>query len=139
MANMRLAMGARNALADSLASLIDAGDGPGTITFYTGPQPANVNTAVDGQLLLGVLTCSYPVADRAIAGVLAFNAIAEDSAAAASGKAAWARIADSNGNAVIDCDVTGPQGGGTIEINSTDIVEGGPIRMRGFTITFPAG
>jgi hypothetical protein len=140
MANMRLAMAARNALADVFAGLVDAADNRhGTIKLYTGPQPASADAPADGQTLLATLTFEHPAAGAAIGGVTNFNAIAEDSDAPATGEARWARIADGNGRTVFDCDVTRPGEGGTIEINTTDIVAGGPVRLRNFIITFPAG
>lgn len=139
MATLRLATATRNALADALSSLMDTADGPGTISIYAGEQPSNANVAVEKRFLLGELTCSQPAADRAISGTLSFNAIKEEESAVSSDKATWARLADSHGNVIFDCDVTGPGGGGTIELNTTDIVAGGNIRIRGFTITFPAG
>ena len=140
MAIMRLPTTMRNALADALARRIDGGGGAGTISLYTGPLPESADTPVGGQILLGKLTCSYPVGTGGThAGVLTFDAIAEDPSAASSGTAAWARIADAAGAPVFDCDVTEPGAGGTIEMNTTRIVAGGPIRLRGFIITFPAG
>lgn len=139
MANMRLATATRNALADTFKTLIDAGAGPGTIKIYTGTQPANANTAISGQTLLGTLTCSDPSAAAAASGVLTFNSITQDSSADATGTATWARVADSNGNTVFDCDVTASGGGGSIELNTAGIVAGGPIIVTAFAITIPAG
>ena len=49
------------------------------------------------------------------------------------------RIADGDGNAILDLDVTGPNGGGMIEINTVQVRKGGPLRLRDFAINFPAG
>jgi hypothetical protein len=139
MANMRLAMATRNALADVFTARIDAAGKPGTIALYAGPQPANADTAIDGQALLATLTCAHPAAGPAVAGVNSFNAIGEESEAPTTGRATWARISDGAGNTIFDCDVTPPGEGGTMEINTTDIVQGGPVRLRNFIISFPAG
>jgi hypothetical protein len=39
----------------------------------------------------------------------------------------------------LDCDVSGPNAGATLEINSSSIFAGGPVRIKNFTITFAAG
>lgn len=139
MANMRLAMATRNALADVFTTLIDAAGAPGTITLYTGVQPTNADQQGDGKTLLARLTFSSPAAGPSMAGVLTFNAVAEESEAPATGRATWARIANGSGGAVFDCDVTGPGEGGTMEINTTEIAQGGPVRLRNVIISFPAG
>lgn len=124
-----------NALRDEM----DDGGGAATLSFYTAPQPANALTDIAGQTLLATLTFSYPSAAAAQNGVLAFDPITEDSSAAATGKAAWARVTDSDGDVILDCDVSGIAGGATIEINTVDIVKGGPVRCASFTINQAAG
>ena len=145
MANMRLADTQRNAQAQAIADAINAGDGPGTLKFYTGAQPADADMAVSMQTPLGTQTllgtlifsdpCELPIAN----GLLTFSTITEDSAAHETGTATWARIEDSDGNTVFDCDVMAMGGGGAIEINTVNIVQGGPIRILSFVITIPAG
>lgn len=139
MANLRLGTPLRNALCMTVRDLIDAAGGPGTIKFYTAPQPENVGVALEEQELLATLTLSYPCAPDPMGGLLQFFPIEEESDAPKTGKAAWARVYDGDGKAVMDCDVTGPGGGGLIEINTVDIVEGGPVRAKSFAINFPAG
>jgi hypothetical protein len=139
MANMRIAMATRNALADVFTRQIDATDRPGTIALYTGPQPENADVAVAGQTLLAVLTFALPSAGPAIAGVNSFYAIAEEPDAPATGRVVWARIADGGGHTVFDCDVSGPGQGGTMELNTVEIVKGGPLRLKNFIVTFPGG
>ncbi len=136
MANMRLATTTRNSLAQRFQVLVDAGSGNGTIKIYTGTQPASADDGIGGATLLGTLTFSKPSAPAASGGVLTFNAITQDDAADATGTATWARIADSAGNTVFDCDVG--TSGATINLNTTSIVAGGPISITSFTITVPA-
>jgi len=139
MPNMRLATPTRNAVCDKVRDLIDGGVAAGTIKFYTAAQPASADTAIGAQVLLGTLTFADPSGPAAAAGTTNYSAITEDSSADATGTAAWARIADSAGNTIFDCDVTATGGGGTIEINTTSIVAGGPIRITSFSSTMPAG
>jgi hypothetical protein len=137
MANMRLASPSRNALAQRFQVLLDAGAGNGTIKIYTGTQPASADDGIGGATLLGTLTFSKPSAPAASGGVLTFNSITQDDAADATGTATWARMADSTGNTIFDCDVG--TSGATINLNTTSIVAGGPISITSFTITVPAG
>lgn len=135
---MRVADATRSSLAASIIADIDAGTGPGTVKFYTGPQPADADDALTTQTLLATLTFSDPSAPAPVNGLITFDAIAEDSGADATGVAAWARIEDSDSNTVFDCDVTASGGGGAIELNTVSIALGGPVRITSFTLTVPA-
>ena len=140
MANVRIATATRNAMLDALRVAMDAGSSTATIKFYTGTQPANANASLSGNTLLGTLNCTDPVAPSASGGVLTFSSITRDSAADATGTATWARIADSDGNTIFDCDVGGTNESttGTIQLNTSAIVIGGPIEISSFTLTYPA-
>lgn len=138
MANVRILTAVRNSMLDQIKTAVDAGAGAGTIKFYTGTQATNANTALGAQVLLGTLTFTDPCASSSASGTLTFSTITEDSAADATGTATWARIQDSTGTVVFDCDVTATGGGGTIELNTTSIVTGGPIRISSFTLSIAA-
>jgi hypothetical protein len=133
MANVRVTAALRNARLDAIKTAIDAGAGAGTIKIYTGTQPANADAGLSGNTLLGTLTFTDPSAPGAASGVLTFSAITQDTAADATGTATWARIADSTGATVFDCDVG--TSGATINLNTTSIVTGGPIQISSFTLT----
>lgn len=139
MAICRLATATRNALANALRDLIDAGGGPGLVRFYTGPMPATPDTAITTQTLLGTLTFSDPSAPGAAGGTSTYSPITEDSLADNTGTAAWARIVDSTGAVVHDVDVGGPGSGAFIELNTTSIVAGGPIEITAWQLTVPMG
>ena len=136
MANIRMAVAARNAMLDALNARINLGAGPGTLKIYSGTQPATGDTALAGNTLLATLTFSDPAAPAAASGVLTFAAITEDSSSDAAGTATWARIQDSDGNNVLDGDVG--TSGALINLNTTTIAAGGPVRITSFTITLPA-
>lgn len=142
MANLRVANATANAMLDALVTKMNAGSGPAVIEFRTGTQPATADTAASGTLL-GTLTFSDPAAGSAASRTITFSAITQDSSADASGDATWARIKDSDGNAILDCAVgesgavDGDGDAVTITINEATIVSGGPIQMTSFTITFP--
>lgn len=122
----------RTALADVIKNAIDGGAGAGTIKVYTGTKPAGPDTAITSQTLLGTLTCSDPCGSTS-SGVLTFSAITQDSSADATGTAAWARIADSSGTAIVDVSV-GTSGTDLI-MNTVSVVSGGPIAVTSLTIT----
>lgn len=131
---LRLSPALRSAIAAAWIAQLDAGAGPAIIEFYTGSIPANLSDALTTQVKLGTLTCSDPTATEA-AGVITFGAITQDSAADASGTAAWSYIKDGNGAVVMAVDVTDNAGTGFIKINTTTVVAGGPILINSLTIT----
>ena len=122
MSILRLSPRARNAVADIFTALIDAGDGPGTLSIYTGPMPPNAGAELTGQELLGVLTFGRPPAAASEIGIAAFSGIVEESSAGATGRAVWARIRDADRSTVFDCDVTDPGGGGALINADGDLV-----------------
>lgn len=135
MANIRIAEATRNAMLDALIAQMDLGAGAATLKLYSGTQPANADTALAGNTLLATLTFSNPAAPGAVAGVVTFDTITEDSAADATATATFARIQDSDGNVVFDGDVNTVSS--MIVLNTTSIVTGGPVRITSFTITIP--
>ena len=134
MAVIHFANTLKDAVLAPIVTAINAGSGAGTIKIYSGAIPANAATAITSQVLLGTLTFSDPcgtIADNA----LTMYAITQDSSADATGTAAWARIADSNGVTVMDINVTTTGGGGALTLNTTNIVIGGPILITSFIIS----
>jgi hypothetical protein len=136
MAILKLSTTARNALANAIKTAIDAGAAAGTIKIYDGAQPSTPQDAPTGSNhLLATLAFGDPSFGAASVGVITANAITQDSSADATGTAAWARIADSDGNAIMDVDVG--TSGATINLNTTSIVAGGPVSITSATITMP--
>jgi hypothetical protein len=131
---LRLIPALRSAIANLWITYFDAGSGPAIIEFYTGTIPTALGDALTTQVKLGTLTCSDPAATQA-AGVITFGAITQDSGADASGTAAWAYIKDSSGAIVNAVDVTNAAGDGFIKLNTTTIVEGGPIQITALAFT----
>lgn len=137
MAVIRLVNAVKHAMLTPLRDAIDAGSGAGTIKVYTGTQPTLPSDAASGTLL-GTLTFADPccaTVGTPTAGSLTMGAITQDSSADATGTAAWARIADSTGATVGDIDVTTTGGGGTMQMNTTNIVIGGPILISAFAFS----
>ena len=133
MAVLRLSTTARNALANAIKTAIDAGSAGGTIKIYSGSQPATPQDTATGTLL-ATLTFGKPSFGAAATGVITANAIAQVNAVATN-TAGWARIADSDGNAIMDVDVG--TSGATINLNTTSIVSGGPVAITSATVTVP--
>ena len=131
---LRLSTAARNAAADGIVDLLDAGAGAGTIKIYTGSQPTNVSDTPAGTLL-GTLTFSDPAFGAASSGVATASAITSDTTADASGTAGCALMEDSNGNNIFDC--TCGQGSGDISFDNNVIVAGGTIAISSMTVTQP--
>lgn len=136
MATLRLANTLKATVLQNIADACDAGSGPALLRFYTAPMPATVDAAITTQTLLGTLTCSDPCATvNGATTILEFGAVAQDNSADNSGTAAWVRVYTSALGAVMDADVSLVGAGGTIQMNTTNIVAGGPISMSSFTIS----
>jgi hypothetical protein len=127
----------RNAIGQAIINACDAGSGACKVKFYAGTMPANGDTAITSQTLLGTLTCSDPSAS-ATAGVITFGTVTQDNAADASGTASFAAVTDSDDVLVAWLDVTNTAGDGAVKINTTTIVEGGPILLNSLVITVGA-
>lgn len=134
MAVITLSAALGGTLVSAINSALNAGATGATIKLYTGTKPAGPDTAVTSQVLLGTLVCSKP-AGTVAGNTLTFSAVTPDSSADASGTATWARLSDSNGTAVIDIDVTVTGGSGFGQMNTVNIVAGGPISAPTVTIS----
>ena len=131
---LRLSTSARNAACNAIVDLIDGGAGAGYIEIRTGTQPATPQTAASGTLL-ATLTFSDPAFGAASVGVATASAITSDTSVDADGTAAWARIYDSNNNAIMDMDVG--QGSGTLSFDDTSFLTGGTAAITLMTYTVP--
>ena len=112
---------------------LDAGSGPGTAKIYSGTMPATPDNAATGTLL-AELVLAKPcgvVADKK----LTFSAITQDLEANNTGYAGYVRLSDSDGNAVIDGDVTSTNGTGVLKLNVTLITALGPVFINSFELS----
>jgi len=141
MANTTISNAAAIAACDSIVDLIDGGAAAGSLRIYDGSQPANPDVAVSTQTLLAELTLSDPAfgnaADATPGGQATANSISDDTSADATGTAAWFRAVDSDGNGIIDGDVTATGGGGDLELDSTSISAGTTVSVTSWTFTVP--
>lgn len=120
--------------AQQIINAVDAGTGPGTMEFYTAPRPTPKGSAVTTQTLLGKVTFADPCG-ASTNGVLVFNPLVDDSSADADGVAAWVRVKDSEGNFVMDMDVTDNAGTGPVKMPSTQVYAGGVIHITSAVMT----
>lgn len=114
---------------------LDAGSGPGTAKIYSGTMPETPETAATGTLL-AELVLAKPcgvVADKK----LTFSAITQDLEANNTGVASYVRLADSDGNVIIDGDVTSTGGTGVLKLNVTLITAMGPVFINSFELSIP--
>jgi hypothetical protein len=118
---------ARNALANAILGLIDGDAGAGRIEIYTAARAT----------LLGTLTLSDP-AGTVATGTLTFSAIAQDTAADATGSAALFDIKDNSGDLVLSGTITATGGGGDLTMPSVSITAGEPIQISSLTYSASA-
>lgn len=125
---MRLDLSAdtRNAMVSAVAKMIDSGGKAGRIELCTSSGS-----------LLSTLKFAYPCAETPQDGELMFRTISEDPAARQSGLAKVARVVNSDGWLVMECDVTAQVGDGVVRLNSNDIKAGGPVRLTSFRLSAP--
>lgn len=140
----RLATTARNAGADGIVDLIDAGTGAGTIVIFANAQVADPQTAHGATAgeILATLTFSNPAFGDGGAvnpGEAVANAITSDTNVDNTGTAVWARVYNGDGvdpgDAVMDMDIG--QGSGTLDFDDTSFVAGGTAAISSMTLTVP--
>ena len=132
--NLKLSDVAVNAEADALSVLLDNG----YLRIYDGTQPANADTAISTQTLLAELRFNADAAPVAVAGVLTFNAITQDSNADNSGTASWYRALSSDGSTVCFDGSVGTSGS-DLNIATTAIVAGAIVGVTSFVYTVNKG
>jgi hypothetical protein len=138
MAWLHLSTATRNAACNAVVDAIDEGTGAGTISIYTDPVADDANSAVPATAtLLATLTFSDPAFAGSDAGIALANAITSDTSADNTGTASWARIKDSSGNVIMDCDVE--TSASTIVLNTVSIVAGVTVAITAGSITMPSG
>jgi hypothetical protein len=136
--DVRITNAVRSAMCDALVDLLDAGAGAATIKIYTegSGRPAGPSTAISDQTLLATLTCSDPAFGAASNGVATASAITSDSSADDTGTATWARIADSNGLAIVDVEVG--TAAADLILDDVTITAGQTVACSALTVTVAA-
>jgi hypothetical protein len=135
--NTQYSAPARNAMVDALAALLNTG----YLRIYSGAQPATADDAPGAGTLLAELRFGNPAFAAAAAGQAAANAITQDSAANATGTAAWFRALKSDGaTTVLDGNVgkTGDANTNNLELGTDQIVQDAIIQVTAMTISVAA-
>lgn len=136
MGAVTLATAARDASANAIVDLVDAGSGAGYVQIRTGSAPASPQAPATGTLLVTV-TLNDPAYGAAATGVCTLDVSPQPSGTAvATGTAGWARVHDSAGNAVFDgaCSTSGA----LVNLATTSITAGAEIPITSGSYTQPA-
>lgn len=136
---LTISIAARNAAADAVVDLIDAGDGAGSLRIYDGTRPAGPDTAVTTQTLLAEIELADPAFGSASNGVAALDATSLSTTGEADGTATWFRILDADETAILDGSVSTTGGGGDLTLNTTTISIGLTVEITSGSITMPSG
>lgn len=119
---------ARNAMANGLVDLIDAGGGAGYMTITT-----------SGDVVLATLTFSATAFGAAASGVATAASITGDTSADATGTAAKVKVYDFADTLIFTGDVsTAAAGTGDLQLVTTSITAGQAVDVTSFTVTAPA-
>lgn len=119
-----------NALLDAYAARFNSGQ----LKIYAGSVPANADAALGGATLLGTLTFSATAFPAASSRSATANAITQDASADATGTASFYRAFESDGTTLIEQGTVGTSGA-DLNLNTTSIVNGGPIQVSSFVRT----
>lgn len=121
-----------SAAMNQLATALNAG----SLSIYTGVQPATPETALSGNTTLATFTLPNPAFGGAVSGVITANAIT-GTTLIASGTASWFRGYNSGAVAQIDGDC-GTASADMI-LNALYLVSGASISISSWTVNFPVG
>jgi len=135
---IRLPIASRNAAANAVVDLVDAGAGSGLIRLYSGSQPASADLAATGTLL-AIFTCNDSAFGPAAGGTATLVVTPALSATGvAAGNAGWFRVVDSTGATVFDGSVTASGGGGDLIMSTVTVSVGLALNLTAGTTTMPA-
>lgn len=135
---IKISNAVRSEMAKQIIAAIDGtANKKGKIKMYSGTRPTSPETnATTSEKILSEHELSNPCATEAN-GVITFSAIGECPAALESGTCTWARIFDGNDKAIADVSVSAVGANGDLQMNTTEIVKGGPIRFTSVVWTLP--
>lgn len=127
---------ARNAAADAVVDLVDAGSQAGRLRIYSGTAPADANAALSSNTLLADLPMSDPAFGAASSGVATAASITSDTSADATGTATFFRVGSWDGSTFTPV-FQGEVGtsGSDLNLSSTSITAGGTVAVSSLTFT----
>lgn len=130
--NVHVLEARRNAMIDNFCANLNNG----FIDIYDGSQPTNCDTALGAQVKLAHLGFGATAFAGAASGSASANAISADTAADATGTAAWATFTTSGGVRQLDCSVGAAAC--DINLNTTSIVQNANVSISALTISMAA-
>lgn len=135
---MRIDSTSRNAACDAVVDLLDVGttNAGGKLQLWSGSKPTNVGDAPGGTKL-AEFDLPDPAFGDASSGQATANSIS-DTTGLADGTVGFARALDRDETARWDNDDVGTSGSNQIELNTTDITNGGTVGVDSWTVTMPA-
>lgn len=107
----------------------------GTLRVYSGAMPANADAPLGAATLLGTLTFAAQAFAAAANRSMDANPIAQDGSADATGQATFFRAYQSDGTLIEQGTVGATGSGAGLELNTTSIVQFGPISVSVCTRT----
>ncbi len=131
----RISTASRDAMANGVRLLVDAGAGAGTCKVYTGTQPTTANDAETGTLL-ATFTLADPAYSASSTGVAALAGTPRATTGLAAGTAGWFRVEDSTGANVFDGTVG--TSGQQMNLNTLTVSVGVNLELTSGNITAPA-
>lgn len=132
--NFRQGVGAVNAAADAVTSLLDGG----TLRIYDGPQPLNPSRPVGASCVLLVqLDFQTPAFSLAVAGAATAHPL-EPQRALAGGTPTWFRAVSRTGQAIFDGTVGGEGSGADLVLLSASIPAGSDVVIEQFVYVQPS-
>ena len=135
---VHLSDAAREAMSDAIVALIDAGSsGDGQVKLYGDTPAVDAETAVGSQTLISTHNFSDPAFGAAVDGVVTADPIDNDTSAAASDDATWARVTDSDGVVIMDWDAG--ESGTTLILDESTITIGDTVAITSAVMTMPDG
>lgn len=125
---MNISILARNLAGKSITDLINNGstNPNGYMQIRTGTIPASPQATATGTLL-ATLPFSNPAFGTYHDGEAVANPIGNDPSVAATGVAGWFRIFDRDGTAIMDGTITATDGGGDLEFDDINFIQGGTV------------
>lgn len=127
--NPKTAVASRNLALDAAFDVLNSGK----LRIYDSTQPTDADTALGAQVLLADLALGNPAFAAASAGSKAANSITQDSAADATGTAAWGSLLTSGNVRKLDYSVG--TSGANLNMNSVALSSGAAVSVSSFTIT----
>lgn len=137
MANTTISAAAANAACNAIVDLIDASSPtPGTFKIIQNnqAQPASPDVSLTGTVLV-TITLSDPAFGVASSGTATASGTPKTQAASNTGTAAWFRVSNGSGTAIIDGDVS--TSGADLNLNSTSIQSGADVELTSWTFSVP--